>query len=84
VPNLQYERAQLMAADAHIQQALAHIGAMRTSIESSRGLGFDTSAAEGALAAATMSLQVFIEHRELIERMIQDMEAGRLPNADGA
>jgi hypothetical protein len=83
VPNLEYERTQLVAADAHIQAALAHIRLMRASIESSRGLGFDTSVAEGALAAASDGLQVFIEHRELIERTIQDIESGLLPDLDG-
>jgi hypothetical protein len=83
MPNLQYERDQLVLADAHIQAAVAHIKLMRASIESSRGLGFDTTTAEGALAAASDGLQVFIEHRELIERTIQDIESGLLPDLGG-
>lgn len=80
MPNLRFEREQLIAADAHIQAAMEHIAAMRLTIESSRGQGFDTSTAEAALAAASASLQVFLEHRLLIGRVIRDIEAGRLPS----
>lgn len=81
MPDLQFEREQLTLADTHIQAALAHIGAMRATIDASRGLGFDTSAAEAALVATTEGLRAFIEHRALIEATIRDIEEGRLPDA---
>jgi outer membrane protein TolC len=81
MPNLQYERAQLELADTHIQAALKHIALMRASIAASRGHGFDTATAEAALAAANDGLNAFLEHRALIEQVIHDIEAGRLPSA---
>lgn len=80
MPNLEYEREQLTLADTHIQAALAHIAAMRASIDASRGLGFDTSAAQAALVATTEGLRAFVEHRALIEATIRDIEEGRLPD----
>jgi hypothetical protein len=78
VPNLQAEREHLALADRHISDAETHIAHLRTMLNSARAAGDDTELAQRTLSAAEEGLQVFVEHRELIVRTIDDIRAGRL------
>ena len=78
MPSLQFEKEQLEVADRHIATARRNIAEMKANLALARAAGDDTALAERALAAAENGLSAFLEHRELIVRTIDDIEAGRL------
>ena len=81
MPNLQFERDQLILADRHVALARRNIADLRTNVAKSRAAGDETALVERALAAAEDGLGAFLEHRGLIVQTIDDIEAGRLPSS---
>ena len=80
MPNLAYELEQLDLADKHIREAEVRISHMRSTLQEELASGFDTKEAERAVQAALDSLDVFREHRGLIQQNIQDIRSGKLPS----
>lgn len=79
MPNLQFEKDQLLIADGHIATAETTIAGLRANVEAARAAGADTAIPERVLAAAESGLAAFRDHRALIIAAIADIEAGRLP-----
>jgi hypothetical protein len=80
MPNLATELEQLALADKHVRGAEESIERMRRRVDRERLRGADTTEFDRALQASIDSLAVFIEHRALIARTIEDIRAGRLPS----
>jgi hypothetical protein len=82
VPNLQFELDQLTVADEHIAAAERNIADLSEHLARARAAGDETELAQRAVNAAKDGLRAFLEHRELIVKVIEDVRAGRLPNSD--
>jgi hypothetical protein len=80
MPNLEFERQQLIAANRHIAIAEKNIEQLRSELGEARDAGDDTELAEKTLSVAENGLSAFQEHRELIVKIIDDVIAGRLPS----
>ena len=80
MPNLQFELDQLALASRHIQAAEENIARMRTRISEERSQRVDTTESERALQVALETLSALVMHRDLISRMIDDIQSGRLPS----
>ena len=80
MPSLEFELEQLALANKHVELAEATVERIRTRLDEERLNGLDTVEGDKMLQLALDSLSAFLEHRDLISKVIDDIRSGRLPS----
>jgi hypothetical protein len=80
MPSLEFELDQLALANKHVELAQATVERIRTRIHDERLQGLDTVEGDKMLQLTLDSLSAFLEHRDLISKVIDDIRSGRLPS----
>jgi hypothetical protein len=66
------ELRHLAQAERHISEGVARIARLKNSIELWRNSGLDVSIAEGTVLVLEETLQLIVDHRNFILRVLED------------
>jgi hypothetical protein len=72
------ELRHLAQAERHIREGVARIARLKNSIELWRNSGLDVSIAEGTVLVLKETLQLIVDHRNFILRVLEDERRNRL------